>query len=98
MRNGKTFITFDERCRRISRERLNELRQLSRHATKGPWQAYKTGTVVDDTGLVITHAVGYLPDVAFIAKARQAIPDLLAYIEVLESENKRLQMRKREEN
>ncbi len=55
-------------------ERLEELRSLAEAATPGPW-ATDDNTITYEQGPVAT--ANHLHDAAFIAVARQAIPELI---------------------
>ena len=79
--------------KRLTPERLAEIRERAEEATEGPWSVeeveYKSSAIM---------APGYLygemcvisvkSDADFIAKSREDIPKLLAEIERLKSENK----------
>ena len=78
--------------KRLSDERLAEIRERAEKATKGPWHHHITGTHDDPDYSItqtnhVTRDVWTIPhkldDIPFIANARQDIPDLLAEIDRL---------------
>jgi hypothetical protein len=80
----------------LTNEELAAIRERAEKATPGDWAYYENDNVVVTLhpdyqyAMEIVEEIGTGFDAEFIAHARADIPKLLAHIEVLEAENKRL--------